>query len=67
MSSTSFRLGRVVPVMSLGLAACVIASLGAQAPAAAPAPAPAAPAPGKRGPAVAAVEPVAQALAYTVR
>src|SRR5215470_5781813 len=36
-------------------------------PADAPAPAPAAPAPGKRGPAVAAVEPVAQALAYTVR
>ncbi len=36
MSSTSFRLGRVVPVMSLGLAACVIASLGAQAPAPAP-------------------------------
>jgi len=37
------------------------------APADAPAPAPAAPAPGKRGPAVAAVEPVAEALAYTVR
>jgi hypothetical protein len=32
-----------------------------------PAPAPAAPAPGKRGPAVAAAEPVDQALAYTVR
>lgn len=44
MLSTSFRLGRVVPVMSLGLAACVIASLGAQAPATAPAPATAAPA-----------------------
>lgn len=37
------------------------------APADAPAPAPAAPAPGKRGPAVAAVEPVGQALAYTIR
>ena len=37
------------------------------APADAPAPAPAAPAPGKRGPAVAAVEPVDQALAYNVR
>src|SRR5215468_929171 len=37
------------------------------APADAPAPAPAAPAPGKRGPAVAAVEPADQALAYTVR
>jgi hypothetical protein len=37
------------------------------APADAPAPAPAAPAPGKRGPAVAAAEPVDQALAYAVR
>ena len=36
-------------------------------PADAPAPAPAAPAPGKRGPAVAASEPVDQALAYNVR
>src|SRR5215470_1919260 len=37
------------------------------APADAPAPTPAAPAPGKRGPAVAAVEPVDQALAYNAR
>jgi hypothetical protein len=36
-------------------------------PADAPVPAPAAPAPGKRGPAVAAVEPVDQALAYNAR
>ena len=36
-------------------------------PADAPAPVPAAPAPGKRGPAVAAVEPVDQALAYNAR
>jgi hypothetical protein len=36
-------------------------------PADAPAPAPAAPAPGKRGPAVAAVEPVDQALAFSAR